>query len=131
MSKLTAVDIIKKYPEVYGVPPFDPKESLLCFGFECSPHWFPELEKLSEKISEEIKASDLKNFKVVQVKEKFGHLSFYVQNGNQRIQDLIHETTLALQSVCENCGAPNAKRVSLDGYITTLCDKCFEEKSAE
>jgi len=126
----SAVEIINKYPELYGIPPFDPMKSLLCFGFECGKGWYPMLEKLSEDLSVEVKKSNLKEFRVTQVKEKFGTLRFYTHNGNDKTRDLINEAENKSAKTCMTCGAEAAVRYD-HGYVNCICDSCEEKRKAK
>lgn len=71
-------------------------------------------------------------YKILQIKEKFGGLRFYI-TGNQTAQDLTIKYEGLSMSVCEDCGKAgecysgqnreNAGR----GWIRTLCDPCREK----
>lgn len=86
---MTDKDIIQKFPKVFGTAPFDYRTSLIGFGFEVPEKWLPSLEQLFSKINDVIQTKKIRNFKVVQVKEKFGTLRVYVQNSTDEIDDLI------------------------------------------
>jgi hypothetical protein len=96
------------------------------FGFECGDGWNKLLLKLCNKIQSELnKSSDefKKNFRVVQVKEKFGGLRFYVQGGNAEIDAAITKAEGESLRTCEKCGKKGDQKGS--GYwIRTLCKKC-------
>lgn len=94
--------------------------------------------------------------KVVQVKEKFGGLRFYLDDGTVRVdfiglgsitvpaeqehfdQDratqltafkkLVHEAEAESFSTCEDCGAPGKLRSG--GWIRTLCEPCHSKRRA-
>lgn len=59
------------------------------------------------------------DFKVVQIKEKFGGLRFYVQNSNESIDKLISEAEGKSYFLCEECCAPGERRAG--GWVKTLC----------
>ena len=58
---------------------------------------------------------------VLQVKEKFGGLRFYVGGADEAIHDRIHLAEVASHETCEQCGAPGKLRN--DGWLKTLCDE--------
>ena len=58
---------------------------------------------------------------VLQVKEKFGGLSFYIGAGEQPIWDRIQQAERESYATCEECGAPGALREG--GWLKTLCDE--------
>lgn len=64
----------------------DPKTSLMCFGFTCEDGWFKVLWELCEQIEPLAPV----NFQVIQVKEKFGGLRFYINHHLDSIDNLIH-----------------------------------------
>ncbi|MEK7197881.1 MAG: hypothetical protein AAB648_00250 [Patescibacteria group bacterium] len=97
-------------------------KSLMAFGFECGDGWFELINELCKKL----KALDLKDFRVLQVKEKFGGLRFYV-NGVEldkadETYQLIDEAEAKSLTICEKCGKPGKSNEI--GWIRTLCDNC-------
>ena len=63
---------------------------------------------------------------IVQVKEKFGGLRFYIGGGNDTIFKIITKYETLSYSVCEDCGQPGQVRTG--GWIRTLCDVHFTKK---
>lgn len=59
---------------------------------------------------------------VVQVKEKFGSLRFYVINSDSTILNYIDMAEAMSAVTCEDCGAPGSLRRK--GWISCLCDAC-------
>lgn len=96
----------------------DMRSSLMCFGFGCGDGWYQLLWDLCEKI--EPLAGD--DFEIVQVKEKFGGLRFYVQGGLAGILDLIYDAEQQSEATCERCGKPGTIRNG--GWLRCLCDEC-------
>lgn len=113
---MTDFEIIKKYPRVFGEPPFDMKQTLIGFGFEVGDGWLPLLEKLSDEIDKILERDNIQDFRVVQVKEKFGSLCYYTRGtSNEEIRNLISEAEDEARKTCELCGEPakiNAERYS-------------------
>lgn len=107
-------------------------EGLMAFGFACGDGWLPILEDLFERIDEEVKRSALTDFKVVQVKEKFGGLRVYVEGGNDAIEELIAAASKKAEATCEDCGKPGRRRTTnkgkLHAWMKTQCDACFTLK---
>lgn len=127
-------------------PELPMSESLMCFGFECGDGWGDLLWDLSEKIEKEIFKSvgspeaakallsdTVMIFNVVQVKEKFGTLRFYVdaydeitEESYKKIRNYIHEAEAKSAITCEVCGKPGERRSG--GWIKCLCESCHEDK---
>jgi hypothetical protein len=57
--------------------------------------------------------------KVAQIKEKFGTLRFYIDNGNEVSNAIVHYAELMSEVTCEVCG--NAGRTYEMGWHKTLC----------
>lgn len=121
--------LFKRYPKLFPVKDRrDPKKSLLYFGFECSDGWFELINKLCEDIQKEIdNDKQLEQITVVQIKEKFSRLRYYVDFGNQKIFDLIRKAESESGKICEECGNPGKLRDDL-GWWKTLCDVCYGKR---
>ena len=66
------------------------------------------------------------NKQICQVKEKFGGLRFYINEGSKEIFNKISEAETKSHETCEKCGEPG-KSIS-GGWIVTLCESHAEEK---
>ena len=73
------------------------------------------------------------NYEVLQIKEKFGGLRYYVtisgdvdNADNSIIQGIIDMAEQLSFLICEECGG-HGRLKSLQGWLKTLCDKDFEE----
>lgn len=89
--------------------------------------WVP----LVEKLVDDILALEPENFRIHQVKEKFGGLRFYYGcSANhertihlfEKINDLVSEAEEASYHICEVCGHDGRLRDERS-WILTLCDK--------
>lgn len=58
---------------------------------------------------------------VLQVKEKFGGLRFYVGSGSEAIHARIGDAESESNRTCEQCGAPG--KVQGKFWLKTLCDE--------
>lgn len=82
------------------------------------PGWAKILDKLYD--------AKPRNVYVMQVKEKFGGLRFYVGAASREFFDTIEAAEKASYEICEQCGEPGKLREDL-GWILTLCDKHYQE----
>jgi hypothetical protein len=64
--------------------------------------------------------------RVVQVKQKFGELRFYIE-GNVDAQELANDATGLSCTICDECGVPGQMRYG--GYDCVRCDACAPEGS--
>ena len=120
-SKKIRDDLQNKYKFLRAGPI---EQDLMSFGFDCGDGWLPILEDLFMKIDDVVKRDNLTEFKVVQVKEKFGGLRVYVRGGNAEITALINGAEETAAETCEDCGNTPAQRRSVHGYVRTQCSKC-------
>jgi hypothetical protein len=124
-----------KYPKIFRNRRGDPKQTLMCFGFEHDDGWFDIIDTLCHTIQHHLdwkRGSD--KFKgmpdeewdechqtvAVQVKEKWGGLRFYVSNSDDYIDGAISLAESLSLRTCEQCGAPGRPRGG--GWVRTLCD---------
>lgn len=86
------------------------------FGVECDPGWDQLIFHLCEKL-------DFARFSgvVMQIKEKFGGLRFYVNGATPSDYELIREVENESYKTCEICGAPG-EPTDL-GWMKTVCDE--------
>ena len=110
----------------YGfLKPTNLQEGLMAFGFECGEGWDLLLEDLFEKIDKIVKREKIENFRVVQVKEKYGSLRVYCDYSNKEIEELIDKAEEESYKTCEMCGSKDGVTQS-KGWISSLCKKCIK-----
>jgi len=114
--------LILEYPELFGTT-FDPRETAICFGFEIGNGWLQVFKKYLPELSKEILDNELKDFKIVQVKEKFGSIRIYTQYTTEGVETIINKIEAECETTCEECGSPEGK-FRQDGWLRVLCDKC-------
>lgn len=116
-SKLDS--LYHEFPILYGS-----LESPKVF-FECGQGWYQLLHDLSSELMLVLGTST-----VTQVKEKYGTLRFYVDFANDAAWDIIEKYENKSGSVCETCGQHGHRR-TLNGWISTLCDEHFKQRSSQ
>jgi len=67
------------------------------------------------------------NKQVCQVKEKFGGLRFYINEGNDEIYKRITQAENDSYKICEITGKPGELRTDIGWYLT-LCDEEYEKR---
>jgi hypothetical protein len=93
-------------------------------GFQHDDGWFDILWRLCadlEPLVTEMERAGGRQFEVLQVKEKFGGLRFYVNCRNDAIRQRIEAAIQESFHTCEVCGQPGKLRE--DSWIKTLCDE--------
>lgn len=124
--------IFEKFEKLYvrkkeGQDTSSPRRYPIWYGFECGDGWLALIEDLSCSIQHHV---DIKQKvdsayaqpEVLQVKEKFGGLRFYVSNEDEFISGLIYMAEKISYRTCESCGNPGT--LSKTGWWKTLCDLC-------
>lgn len=94
------------------------------FGFECGDGWADLLVELCTHINQHLKTLPKhisEDIVVLQVKEKYGTLRFYVSSYDEVIESLIQKAEKKSAVVCETCG----KDATLKGsnWLYVACDE--------
>lgn len=105
LKSIGGLKIEKRYP-------FDDVEY-----FQCSSGWNQLLKDLIDDL---IKLGWDKE--IVEVKEKFGGLRFYINEGSNQIFARINIAEKESYTICEKTGKPGELRTDI-GWCTTLCDE--------
>jgi hypothetical protein len=85
-----------------------------------------KLEPLIEKWVAEnnVKPGSEEHPHLMQIKEKFGGLRFYISHGTPEMFEAIGHAERLSYETCEDCGAPGEVRPG--GWLITLCNTCHE-----
>lgn len=96
-------------------------ESTRDFGIY--PGWWPLVEELCEHLQYEAAARKEPVPTVLQIKEKYGQLRFYIHGAAAGgVHDAVIDFAERLSArVCEKCGAPGRLVVDASGYWHTAC----------
>jgi hypothetical protein len=86
-------------------------------------------EDLIDRCCAEVTAND-PTAQVVQIKEKFGGLRFYLDTDDQErlARSIIAKYEAEAERTCELCGKPGHTRNYTKYYIRTVCDECQTKK---
>ena len=123
MRKELEQRLVERWPSWFNTGG-DIRDTAMPRGFEHDDGWFDLIWRLCEYLEPlvaEFERATERQFEVLQVKEKFGGLRFYV---NCRKEEAVRQRigTAAQESfhTCEICGQPGKLRE--DSWIKTLCD---------
>jgi len=102
------------------------------WGFECGDGWMPLISDLSDSIQwhadhKKEKDPNFKQPEVVQCKEKFGTLRFYIRGGDEYIAGLIHMAEKISGRICETCGSPGVLQST--GWWRVICKSCNDKRN--
>lgn len=98
-------------------------ENILKCGIECDYGWFDLIERVCFQISKRVETLQYSDFKIIQIKEKFGQLRIYTTFSDDYISGVISLASSISLCTCEVCG----NKGSIDPtnqWIRTLCDDC-------
>ncbi len=91
------------------------------FSFGVGEGWFELLKNLIDEL-----ISLGWDRHMIQSKEKFGGLNFYIKEPTTEMSAIILAYEQMSYSICEDCGEEGSRRN--DGWIKTLCDVHAEER---
>lgn len=127
--------LCQKYPKIFANRHSDPKETLMCWGFECGDGWYNLIDHLCLNIQSHIdwelkQGKEVEQVVAVQVKEKFGSLRFYVEGGDDYTRGMIRLAESLSAMMCEGCGIPS-KIKNNDGWYSNICPVCVGLREQE
>lgn len=95
------------------------------FGIQCDDGWFDILFMLSaalEKINDSYDEGE--KIRVIQAKEKFGGLRFYISMNSPEIDNLVYMAQMLSFQICEDCGMKGTLMVDENKKIMrTVCEE--------
>lgn len=66
------------------------------------------------------------DYRIVQVKEKFGGLRYYIDGKSDEARAIIREAEERSLGICQNCGSTEDVGSVDSGWVATLCRGCAE-----
>jgi len=127
MSPELEQKLLDRWPEWFDVHG-DPRRTGMTARFRCGDGWFVLIYRLCERLEPLVKELNLTlgandSFEVLQVKEKFAGLRFYVNHLSDAIAAELDLAQLHSICTCEICG--RAGQLRNERFIRTLCDECL------
>ena len=126
--------LCQRYPDIFRDRHGDMAETGMCWGFGCGDGWFDIIDGLCAEITSQVKAGTMPPVVASQVKEKSGHLRFYIRGHFKRHENpeahrLIDLAQHKAERTCQECGKPveltDAQRWSA---ACTVCPVCAAEQ---
>ena len=119
-----------KHPELFIEKDCDMTKTCMCWGVCVNDGWFYLIDNLCDCITSYCKDNQKEIPRAVQVKEKFGELRFYTHGyEDSAIGGMIWFAEHLSNSICEFCGSTEDVFQTEDGWVETICKKCFEKRS--
>jgi len=117
-------ELFEKYPKLFVQKDLSMQETCMCWGLECEKGWFWLLDNLCSCIQDYIDNNNKPQIEVVQVKEKFGMLRFYISGADDMVYGMISLAESLSYRTCESCGAVS-NIIHTKGWIRTICKSCI------
>jgi len=114
--------LIQRWPNWFNVHG-DPQETAMVRGFAVGDGWFDLVWRLCEDLQPLVAEAEERKgerFEVLQVKEKFGGLRFYVSLITDAIFDRIEAASAESLGTCDVCGKAGTL-VSVTRQVATRC----------
>lgn len=136
--------LCEKYPKIFAQRNLPMTETCLYWGMDCGDGWYWLIDNLChsiqgyvdchnegvnirQKAGTMIKGDKELQVEAVQVKEKFGQLRFYINQGDETIYGMIWLAESMSKGICEMCGATENVTSTEGRWVKYLCPKCKEE----
>ena len=116
--------LCEDFPKIFAQRNGSPKETAMCWGFECGDGWYDLIAVLCCNIQAHLDYNDdVPQVVAMQVKEKFGTLRFYVHGGDEYTAGAISMAESMSSRICELCGN-KGKVIEDNGWLKTRCNTC-------
>jgi hypothetical protein len=119
--------LVERWPRWFNVTG-DIRQTRMVDGFAHGDGWFYLLWRLCEDLEPlvaELEKQTGQQFEVLQVKEKFGGLRFYVNQHTYAIGERIQKAVQDSFQTCELCGRPG--HLFQSPSLAVRCDECAQE----
>ncbi len=120
MNKILERHLVEKYPKLFVDYRGDPIKTTMAWGCECGDGWINILDEACEKLSK------IDGICFVQIKEKFGDLTIYLNQYNDDVDKILDKAVERSRVTCEVCGKDGKRRGGR--WIQVLCDLCDSKK---
>ena len=126
-----------KYPKLCENMNKSPQKTCFSFWCECDDGWFSLIDQLlgfiqgtvdsNHKYCKKGDAGYIERIKVAQIKEKFGKLRIYIDNGSEEVIGAILFAEYLSGFICEECGSTKNVGTTTNFYIKTVCINCVKD----
>lgn len=110
------VDLKEKYPKIFA------NIHRANYGFPKT--WTNLVNSLCHEIQKYCDTHECDQVECIQIKEKFGSLRFYINQGTAEIYEIIRTHEKLSYEMCQECGCVDCDIVRTKGWISYLCKPC-------
>jgi hypothetical protein len=87
---------------------------------QCADGWFDLIDTACHLISHRLKSHPDVAFNLLQIKEKFGTMSFYYSGGDEYIRGVVNHAMAMSGHICEISGDAGTTHITSRGWIRTV-----------
>jgi hypothetical protein len=127
--------MLRRFPLLYAglrAEPTNRVEPITREGFAVGRGWWPLVVRLSDQIAAVVErqpAAERPDYRIGQVKEKYGRLTVYEVGGTlPEIEVAIEAAADESERTCELCGRPGGSQ-KVEGWVGVRCSSCLESES--
>lgn len=119
---MTLENLFNKYPKI-----FNQNYKYKINWYSIPNTWIELVDNLCETIQQYIDHNDVHQVECTTLKEKFGSLRFYYTGGDDYVSGMVWFAENLSIKLCIEC--KSTKNVqSTDGWISYLCEDCYNKK---
>ena len=95
-----------------------------CFDYSPNQHWTSVIADLVKIMKHRENHNKDLNYKVMQVKTKFGRMRFYVENCDDYLYGAIRLAEEQCYKICNTCGSYGKEKLNTGSYNKSHCTWC-------
>lgn len=130
MNKKLEEQLFTKYPKLFAQKDLSMQETCMCWEICTGNGWYWLIDSLCNCIQNYIDANKKPQVEIVQLKEKFGQLRYYLTGADDTIGGMVWLAEDMSYQICETCGS-TIDITHTKGWIKTICKKCIEGKETK
>jgi len=127
MKKELQNKLYNDFPKLFAQKDLTIQESCMPWGICTGDGWYNLIRNLCAEIQAYVDYSGIEQVEFSQIKEKFGQLRAYIDNGDEKVYDIIRLAETLSSEICESCGMKGYIK-SNRGWLTSMCDECRESR---
>ena len=115
--------LVQRHPKIFSVELSDSTRPATPWGIQCHDGWFNILDTLCSCIQQYVDNNKKEQVTAREIKEKFGELRFYYDNGDEHIRGMVDLAETWSLRACEVCGEIGVRKKTKNGWVITRCDR--------
>jgi CDGSH-type Zn-finger protein len=124
--------LYNKYPKIFRKEDRADETHAMYYGIQCNDGWYALIDLLCSFIQQSVDRNvhlQIPQAVAQQVKQKLAGLRFNISGGDEMTYGAVQFAEFLSFTICESCGASNAKPFNDGGYWWTACNTCKNRKN--